>query len=144
MLKQIAPLLGAVAGEEARFAAANAKRTAIYGAAIGVLAIIAVTFLCVAAFLGLARSYGGPIAALILAAAALILALLILAVMKIQASAEAKKRARQREADKSALVAAAAVATVPSILKRPILAAALPLAAIFLVGLLPDKKKGGK
>ena len=61
--------------------------------------------------------------------------------MKIQAAAEGKKRKQKMEADKSAMMAAAAIATVPAILKRPILAAALPLAGIALVSLLSDKKK---
>ncbi len=69
------------------------------------------------------------------------MALLILAVMKIQAASEARKRKEKMEAEKTAMMATAAIATVPAILKRPILAAALPLAGIALVSLLSDKKK---
>ena len=141
MLKALMPLLTAMAGEELKFVAGQTKRAAIFGAAIAVFAIIAVTFLCVAAFLALAQSYGGPLAALILAALSLIVALLILAVMKIQAASEARKRKEKMEAEKTAMMATAAIATVPAILKRPILAAALPLAGIALVSLLSDKKK---
>ncbi len=141
MLKALMPLLAAMAGEELKFVAGQTKRAAIFGAAIAVFAIIAITFFCVAAFLALAQNYGGPLAALILAALSLILALLILAVLKIQAASEAKKRKQKVEADKSAMVATAAIATVPAILKRPILAAALPLAGIALFSLLSDKKK---
>nr|WP_183515789.1 hypothetical protein [Ochrobactrum sp. RC6B] len=141
MLKALMPLLTAMAGEELKFVAGQTKRAAIFGAAIAIFAIIAVTFLCVAAFLALAQSYGGPLAALILVALSLIVALLILAVMKIQAASEARKRKEKMEADKTAMMATAAIATVPAILKRPILAAALPLAGIALVSLLSDKKK---
>lgn len=141
MLKALAPILTALAGEEFRFAASQTKRAAIFGGAIAIFALIAITFLCVAAFLALAERYGGPFAALILAAISLILALIILAVLKIQAAAEARKRKERIEADKSALMATAAIATIPAILKRPILAAALPLAGIALVSLLSDKKK---
>lgn len=141
MLKALLPLLSAMAGEEMKFAAGKARRAAIFGAVVAVLAIIAVTFLCVAAFLALAENYGGPLAALILAALSLILALIVLAVLKIQSAAEARKRKEKVEADKSAMIAAAAIATVPAILKRPILAAALPLAGLALVSLLSDKKK---
>ncbi|MBC2886892.1 phage holin family protein [Ochrobactrum sp. CM-21-5] len=141
MLKLLAPLLSTLAGDELRFAASRARRTAIFGATAAIFAIIAITFLCVAAFLALAETYDGPLAALIIAALALILAMIILAILKIQAAAEEKKRKQKIEAEKSALVATAAIATVPSILKRPILAVALPLAGIALVSLLSDKKK---
>lgn len=141
MLKALMPLLSALAGEELKLMANRTKRAAIFGAVIAIFAIIAVAFLCVAAFLALAQSYGGPLAALILAALSLIAALLILAVLTIQAAAEARKRKQKIEADKTAMMATAAIATVPAILKRPILAAALPLAGIALVSLLSDKKK---
>lgn len=90
MLKALAPILTALAGEEVKFAVSQTRRAAIFGVAIAILGIITVTFLCVAAFLALAQAYGGPLAALILAAISLILALLVLAVLKIQAAAEAK------------------------------------------------------
>ncbi len=144
MLKALIPLLSALAGEEVKFAAHRTKRTVIFGTVIAVFGLIAATFLCVAAFLALERTYDGPLAALILAACALMVALLILAVLKIQDAVEAKKRRQRIEADKSALMATAAVATVPSILKRPILAAALPLAGIALVSLLGKKKRSRK
>jgi len=141
MLKALMPLLTAMAGEELKFVAGRTKRAAIFGAAIAVFVIIAITFFCVAAFLALAQNYGGPLAALILAALSLILALLILAVLKIQAASETRKRRQKMEADKSAMMATAAIATLPAILKRPILAAALPLAGIALVSLLSNGKK---
>ncbi|MBV2144690.1 phage holin family protein [Falsochrobactrum sp. TDYN1] len=141
MLKILTPLLTALAGEELRLATRRVRRAAIFGAVVAVFGLIALIFLCVAAFLALAQNYGGPIAALILAALSLIIALLVLAVLKIQAAAEEKKRKQRIEADKSALMATAAIATVPSILKRPILAVALPLAGVILVNLLSDKKK---
>ena len=100
MLKALMPLLTAMAGEELKFVAGQTKRAAIFGAAIAIFAIIAVTFLC-----------------------------------------EARKRKEKMEAEKTAMMATAAIATVPAILKRPILAAALPLAGIALVSLLSDKKK---
>ena len=83
MLKALVPILSALAGEEVRFTVSQTRRAAIYGVAIGIFGIITVTFLCVAAFLALAQTYGGPLAALILAAISLILALLVLAVLKI-------------------------------------------------------------
>ncbi|NKB83422.1 phage holin family protein [Brucella grignonensis] len=141
MLKHLAPVVTSLVGEELELLTGRAKRAAILGAVIAVFGLIAVVFLCVAAFLALAENYGGPIAALILAGLSLILAMLILAVLKIQAASEEKKRKQRIEADKSALMATAAMATVPSILKRPILAVALPLAGIALISLLSDKKK---
>ena len=141
MLKILTPLLTALAGEELKLATRRARRAAIFGTVIAVFSFITLVFLCVAAFLALAENYGGPIAALILAALSLILALLVLAVLKLQTAAEEKRRKQRIEADKSALVTSAAIATVPSILKRPILAVALPLAGIVLVNLLSDKKK---
>lgn len=141
MLKALIPLLTAVAGEEVKATIGKTKRAAIFAGAILVFGLITLTFLCVAAFLALAQNYGGPLAALILAALSMIIALIILAILKIQAAVEAKKRKERVEADKSALMATAAIATVPSILKRPILAAALPLAGIALISLLSDRKK---
>lgn len=141
MLKLLAPVVATLAGDEIKLATGRAKRAAIFGVVVAVFGLIAVVFLCVAAFLALSENYGGPIAALILAGLSLIIVLLILAVMKIQAAAEEKRRKQRIEADKSALVATAAIATVPSILKRPILAVALPLAGFALVSLLSDKKK---
>lgn len=141
MLKHLAPVVTSLVGEELELLTGRAKRAAILGAVIAVFGLIAVVFLCVAAFLALAENYGGPIAALILAGLSLTFAMLILAVLKIQAASEEKKRKQRIEADKSALMATAAMATVPSILKRPILAVALPLAGIALISLLSDKKK---
>lgn len=141
MLKLFTPLLAALAGDELKRTTSRAKRTAICGAVIGVFGLITLLFLCLAAFLALAQKYDGPIAALIMAGLSIILALLVLAVLKIQSAAEERKRQQRINADKSALMVTAAAATVPSILKRPILAAALPLAGIILVSLLTDKKK---
>ncbi|MGF2226704.1 hypothetical protein ACQT3V_09765 [Brucella sp. NF 2653] len=144
MLKLLAPLISSLAGEEIQLISGRAKRAAIFCAAMVVFGAIALAFFCIAAFLALAENYGGPIAALILAAIALLLALITLAILKIQGAAEEKKRKQKIEADKSALMATAAIATVPAILKRPILAVALPLAGIALVSLLSDKKKTAK
>lgn len=141
MLKLLAPVVATLAGDELKLLTGRAKRAAIFAIAVAIFGLIAIVFLCVAAFLALSESYSGPVAALILSGLALIVALLILAVLKIQAAAEEKKRKARIAADKSALMATAAIATVPSILKRPILAVALPLAGIALVSLLSDKKK---
>lgn len=141
MLKLLAPVVATLAGDELKLLTGRAKRAAIFAIAVAIFGLIAIVFLCVAAFLALSESYSGPVAALILSGLALIVALLILAVLKIQAAAEEKKRKERIAADKSALMATAAIATVPSILKRPILAVALPLAGIALVSLLSDKKK---
>ena len=141
MLKLLAPVVATLAGDELKLLTGRAKRAAIFAIAVAIFGLIAIVFICVAAFLALSENYSGPVAALILSGLALIVALLILAVLKIQAAAEEKKRKERIAADKSALMATAAIATVPSILKRPILAVALPLAGIALVSLLSDKKK---
>lgn len=141
MLKLFTPLLAALAGDELKRTTAQIKRTAIFGTVIGFFGILTLLFLCLAAFLALAQQYSGPIAALIMAGLSIILALLVLAVLKIQSAVEERKRQQRINADKAALMATAAIATVPSILKRPILAAALPLAGIILVSLLTQKKK---
>ncbi|MDR6433971.1 hypothetical protein [Brucella pseudogrignonensis] len=141
MLKLLAPVVATLAGDELKLLTGRAKRAAIFAIAVAIFGLIAIVFLCVAAFLALSENYSGPVAALILSGLALIVALLILAVLKIQAAAEEKKRKERIAADKSALMATAAIATVPSILKRPILAVALPLAGIALISLLSDKKK---
>ncbi len=144
MLKLIAPLLASLVDEELQLVGGRAKRAAVLCVAMAIFGLIALAFFCTAAFLALEQVYGGPIAALVLAAISLLLALIVLAILKVQGAAEDKKRKRQIEADKSALMATAAVATIPAILKRPILAAALPLAGIALASLLSDNKNNGK
>lgn len=144
MLQILAPLLSGILGEELRSAATQARRSALFLSLIGVSVLIGVVFLLISAFLALERHYGGPFAALIMAGSAFLLALIVLAIMKIIAATERKRRRRRVEADKSALVATAAIATVPAVLKRPILAVALPLAGIAAMAFLSGSKRGRK
>lgn len=141
MLKILSPLLTSLAGEEIKSITTRAKRSAGFGAVIIALVLIGFIFLCLAAYLVLAEIYGGPIAALILAGISLFLALIAVIVMRLQIAAEQKRYQQRMQANKSALMATAAVATAPSLLKRPILAIALPIVGIALLGLLSDKKK---
>lgn len=144
MLQILAPLLSGILGEELRSAATQARRSAIFLSLIGISVLVGLVFLLMAAFLTLERHYGGPCAALIMAGSAFLLAIIVLAIMKIIAASERKRRRRRVEADKSALVATAAIAAVPAILKRPILAVALPLAGIAAMAFLADSKRSKK
>ncbi len=139
MLKALMPLLSAMAGEELKFVAGQTKRAAIFGAAIAVFAIIAITFSASPPFWHWRRTMaaaGGSHSRCIVADRGASHS----RSPENSGCVRGQKRKQKMEADKSAMVAAAAIATVPAILKRPILAAALPLAGIALVSLLSDKK----
>jgi len=94
MLKLLAPVVATLAGDELKLLTGRAKRAAIFAIAVAIFGLIAIVFLCVAAFLALSENYSGPVAALILSGLSLIVVLLILAVLKIQAAAEEKKTQR--------------------------------------------------
>ena len=144
MLRLLSPLLSSVLKQEFHEAAQQAKRCAITGAVIGIFAVIGLVFLLLAGFLYLSTLVSQLAAALIMAGSAFVVALIAWLITKSINAAQERKRRERLEADKSAFVATAALATIPALLKRPILAAALPLAGMALVSLLSDKKPDDK
>lgn len=140
MLRLLSPLIKAMFKQELQESAQQVRRSAITYTIIGLFLMISLAFLLLASFLYLATHVSSLAAALILAASAFIIALIAwLIINSINARAERKRRERL-EADKSALVTATSLAAIEASLKRPILAAALPLAAIMLTSLLNNKE----
>lgn len=146
MLRILAPLVTSLFGEEFRHVTAQAKRSAYFIALISLSAAVCVIFLLIAAFLALQAHYSGPVAALVIAAGGFIFAAICFIIMKIMAKVEANRRHRRMDAEKSALLATAALASVPTLLKRPLLGLILPLAGIAAFAFLAGTKdaKGTK
>lgn len=144
MLRLLSPLLSSILKQEFHEATQQAKRSAITGAAIGIFVVVGFVFLLLASYLYLSTLVSQLAAALIMAFSAFVVALIAWLITKTINAAQERKRRERLEADKSAFVATAALATIPALLKRPILAAALPLAGMALVSLLSDKKPDDK
>lgn len=140
MLRLLSPLLSSLLKQEFHDATEKAKRCAITGAVIGIFALIGFVFLLLAGFLYLSTLTSQLSAALIMSASAFVIALIAWVITRSINAAKERRRRERLEADKSALMATAALATVPALLKRPILAAALPLAGIALASFLNNKK----
>lgn len=144
MLHLLSPLLSSILKQEFHEATQQAKRGAITGAVIGIFVVVGFVFLLLAGFLYLSTLVSQLAAALIMAGSAFVVALIAWLITKSINATQERKRRERLEADKSAFVATAALATIPALLKRPILAAALPLAGMALVSLLSDKKPDDK
>lgn len=142
MFKLLTPLASALLGDEVRFIADQTRRSAIFYAIIGLLLAIAGIFLLTAAFLALAQSFGGPIAALILAGICIILAAFAALILKMQMNAARRQRQIQVEAEKKAMKAASLAAVLPLLGKRSSLAVVLPIIGVALLRTLNrDKAK---
>jgi len=128
LLAQFATLFGL----EAEALVDRAKSQAIVAGAIGFFALIAVAFLLVAAYLGLAQWIGPIWSALAIAGAALVIALVIYVWAR---TAEAKRKRiaaeRRRHSEANSLITTAALTAIPMALSSPtIRRVGLPLAAI--------------
>ncbi|WP_374832208.1 phage holin family protein [Paenochrobactrum pullorum] len=144
MLRLLSPLIISMFKQELCETTQQAKRGFITCAIIGIFAAIGFVFLLLAGFIYLS-TLGSPLAAaLIMAAGAFIVALVAWLIIKSVNAAAERKRRERLEADKSAFVATASLAAVEAVLKRPILAAALPLATMALTSLLRDKKNNDR
>jgi chromate transport protein ChrA len=133
LLATLASLLGIEVGG----VVSRLKENAVAVAAISLFALIGIAFLLVAAYTAL-TAWVGPIwSPLIIAAAALVIALILYIALRIQNRAVARREAqRRRERETTALVASAALAALPELLKTPILRnVGIPLAlyAAFLL-----------
>ncbi|MGU3576885.1 phage holin family protein [Brucellaceae bacterium C25G] len=140
MLRLLTPLISSILKQELHQTAQQTKRSVIASAIMGIFICVGCVFLLIALFLYLSTLVSQLAASLIIAAAALLIALVAFIIVKIINEAEKRKRRERLEADKSAFVATASLAAVEAVLKRPILAAALPLATLALSSLLSDKK----
>ena len=109
--------LGGLLGLEAASIKDKLMRQVVLWGTLGVLGLIAVTFILVAINSALTLVVGPVIAPLIIAGAALLIGLIVYAVFHFRASAEAREEAEKaRRAEVTALITTAAITAVPLIL----------------------------
>jgi hypothetical protein len=134
MLAILGPL-GALLGIEAAAVKDRLKRQAMLFGLLGVLGIVALTFLLVAANTALSFAVGPIIAPLIMAGAALLIGLAVYFVFHLRETMESKREAeKKRSAEVTALITTAAITAIPLILptlKRVGVPAGGAAAAIF-------------
>ncbi|RCS23749.1 hypothetical protein DUT91_10710 [Phyllobacterium salinisoli] len=138
MLRLLLPFLtGAVTGEVGH-AVRRTKRRAGFMLATCLFALAGMIFLLVTIYLALARHYGDIYAALMVAAGCFVVAIMALVAMKIS-DASHKRRVRERpNFDGSALLTAGVLAALPVLIKRPLVAAALPIIGLAAYALMSD------
>ena len=116
MLALLGPL-GALLGLEAASIKDKLKRQAILWGLLGVLGLIALIFILVAANTALTYAVGPIIAPLIIAGTALLIALVVWGVFHFRETVENKREAeKKRSAEVTALVTTAAITAIPLIL----------------------------
>jgi hypothetical protein len=146
MLALLAPLLSLV-GIEAAGVTANLKRQAIVWGLLGVLGIVVVTFLLVAANTALGYVVGPVIAPLIIAVAGTLIALTIFLVAHLQDNIAARQIAeKQKKAEITALATTALITAIPLILRSPLfreigMPAGAALASAFLLREPRDRRR---
>lgn len=145
MLKLFTPVISAIIGSEVQAATQRAKRSAILYTIMAIALLTGTFFLLMALFFALMMKFGLIIAALIITAGCVLLAIFTYIINHLMDKAE-KRRLEERRAaiDTNAALTAAAVAAVPTLLKKPLLALALPIAGLLAVSLLSQDKKSGK
>lgn len=145
MLKLFTPVISAIIGSEVQAATQRAKRSAILYTIMAIALLTGTFFLLMALFFALMMKFGLIIAALIITAGCVLLAIFTYIINHLMDKAE-KRRLEERRAaiDTNAALTAAAVAAVPTLLKKPLLALALPIAGLLAVSLLAQDKKSGK
>lgn len=142
MLKLFTPVISAIIGSEVQAATQRAKRSVILYTIMAVALLTGTFFLLMALFFALMMHFGLIIAALIITAGCVVLAILAFIINRVMDNAE-KRRLEERRAaiDTNAALTAAAVASVPTLLKKPLLTLALPVAGLLAVSLLSKDKK---
>lgn len=134
MLALLGPL-GALLGIEAASIKDKLKRQAVLFGTLGVLGVIAVSFILISINSALTFAVGPIVAPLIIAGAALLIGLVVYAVFHFRATVEAHNEAEKaRRAEVTALITTAAITAIPLILptlKRVGVPAGGAAAAIF-------------
>lgn len=143
----LASLLASLASGETVLALKRARRMAtIYLMAV-IAGSIGAGFLIAALFIWTARKLGSLETALIFGAFFVVIALIILLVYKLTAGSRARRASEQRKSDMTAVAAAAGLAILPSLLRRPagLTALVVPsLAAIaYAIYRENSRKRGG-
>lgn len=144
MLKLFTPVISAIIGSEVQSLTQRAKRSAILYSIMALALVTGAFFLLIAVFFLLMIKFGLITSALMITAGCVGVAIIAYIVNRLMDNAE-KRRLEQRRAaiDTNAALTAAAVAAVPSLLKRPLLAVALPVAGLLAMSLLSRGQKSG-
>jgi chromate transport protein ChrA len=142
MLKLLTPLLTSLAAGEVGLAVDRIKRSAVFLTLIGLLGAIAAIFLLLAAYIALSERYGELRAALYMGGGAIVLAIVLYIIMRISDAVIRKRQRDRAKTDTSALLAVAAVAAAPMILRsRALLMLAIPAIAFGGLSVLGKKPK---
>lgn len=116
----ILSLLGRLVGVEVETLVQRVRESAVAFAAIGLFALICVTFLLVALYTALTQWVGPIWSPLIIAGGALVIAIIFFITLQIQQAALKRRAAeRRREAESTALIASAALSALPELLASP-------------------------
>ncbi|PRD43997.1 hypothetical protein C5748_09150 [Phyllobacterium phragmitis] len=144
MLRLLLPFLtGAVTGEVGT-AIHRTKRRAATMLAIGLFALAGAAFLLVTIYFALARYFGDLYAALIVALGCFAVAIIGLIVMKISDAYDKRRMRERKNFDGSTILTATALAALPVLAKRPLIAAALPIIGLAAYALMSDGTAGAK
>lgn len=142
MLKLFTPIISALVSSEVQAATERAKRSAIFYAIMVIAAVIGVFFLLIAAYFTLATRFGLVNSALLITIGCAIVTIIAYTINRLLDNAQRRRLEQRRAAiDINTALTAAAVATVPSLLKKPVLTAALPLVGLLAFTLLSRDKK---
>lgn len=114
----LATLISGLASGETVAAMRRARTAAVVYVLAAVFALCGLGFLVGAAYIWAANSYGSMAATLGFGIGFLVIAGLILLVYRISAGTRARRRARRRNADLKAIGITAALAVLPTLLKR--------------------------
>lgn len=140
--------LAGLLGVEVETLLERARGSAVAFAAIGLFGLICLYFLLLALYTWLAAWVGPIWSPLIIAAAALLVVMVFFVALRMQQAAlQRRAEIRRREAQETALVAGAALSTLPDLLRSPLVRnVGLPLAlyAGFLMFSGSGKRKNTK
>jgi uncharacterized membrane protein (DUF485 family) len=113
----IGSLIAAFLSGEAGLAIERTKRAAVAYAIAGILALVGVIFLLIAAYAYAAREFGPITAALGFGIGFVLIGGIVIAVHQIRARIEQKRIAARRKKDLAGLGATAAIAAIPTLLQ---------------------------
>ena len=136
----LASLVAAFASGETAHAMKRVRSAAIAYVAAGVAAVCGAGFLVGAGYIWVEYRYGGLKAALFFGAGFLVLAVVILVVHRLVAGARARRIARRRSTDLATLGIAAALTTVPVLLRSKGVIIA-PLAALAAYAIYRENRR---